>query len=125
MIKRNWHPPKANPARRRGIGIELALLALVVIFGMSALLVSTAMLEKNQLQQEKSAMAQRMELDRLAEEFCACTDKVNWQPTESVYTASVSSDGCTLLLMLGDTPLLTVVLSYHNGTYTVTQWIHH
>lgn len=116
---------KLDPARRRGIGIELALLALVVIFGMSALLVSTAMLERNHLQQEKTALSQRMELDRLAEEFCASADKANWQPADSAYTALVSSDGCTLRLKLEEETLLTVVLTCENGIYTVAQWRHH
>lgn len=110
---------------RRGLGIELALLVLMVVFGLSALLVSTALLEKDNLDRDKAALAQRMELDKLAEDFCASADKVNWQPSDSIYSASVTNDGCTMELMLEDECLLTVVLEKSADVYKVVQWTHH
>lgn len=111
-------------AGRRGIGIEMAVLVLLVVFGLSGLLVSTAMLEKNNLDKEKAAVAQRMELDRLAEAFCA--DPKNWDiPEGTPYSANISNDRCTLELMLEEECLLTVVLENDSGVYKVVEWTHH
>lgn len=72
---------------RKGMGMELALLVLLVVFGCSTLLVSSAMIGKSNLDRQEERLTQRTELDRIAEEFLAA--KVQFSKNElGVYVSS-------------------------------------
>ena len=58
-------------ARRRGLGIEIALLVLLAVFAMSALLVSSAVLERNGLKDREAETLERLALDQIAENYLA------------------------------------------------------
>ena len=58
-------------ARRRGLGIEIALLVLLAVFAMSALLVSSAVLERNGLKDREAETLERLALDQIAEQYLA------------------------------------------------------
>ena len=96
-------------ASRKGMGIELALLVLFVVFACSTLLVSSAMLGKSNLNDRKDAMIQRMELDRFAEEVLA-TD--SFTDNNENYDHSWSDDKKTLTVTEqgSGTPVLTVTV---------------
>lgn len=53
---------------RKGMGMELALLVLFVVFACSLLMVSSALLGKGNLEDRKEQMIQRFTLDQLAEQ---------------------------------------------------------
>lgn len=59
---------KGKTTGRKGMGMELALLVLFVVFACSILLVSTAMLGKGNINDRKSQMLERFTLDALAEQ---------------------------------------------------------
>ena len=65
------HYLRDKNARRRGLGIEVALLVLLAVFAMSALLVSTAMLERNNLRDSETVTLERLALDQIGEDFLA------------------------------------------------------
>lgn len=56
---------------RKGMGMELALLVLLVVFACSIMLVSSAMLGKSNLNDRRDSMLQRLELNRIAEQLMA------------------------------------------------------
>lgn len=58
-------------ASRKGMGMELALLVLFVIFACSTLLLSSAMLGNENMAQRKDQMLRRIELDQFAEDALA------------------------------------------------------
>lgn len=58
-------------ARRRGLGIEIALLVLLAAVALSALLVSSAMLERNGLKDREAETLERLALDQIGEDFLA------------------------------------------------------
>ena len=67
-------------ARRRGLGIEIALLVLLAAVALSALLVSSAMLERNGLKDREAETLERLALDQIAEQYLA---DANHLPEES------------------------------------------
>ena len=62
---------KGKATGRKGMGMELALLVLFVVFACSILLVSSAMLGKSNLNDRKDQMIERFALDMLAEKAWA------------------------------------------------------
>ena len=64
----DWKYQKGKVSDRKGMGMELALLVLFVVFACSILLVSTAMLGRSNLNNRQEQMAQRFELDQFAEQ---------------------------------------------------------
>ena len=65
------HCLRNKNARRRGLGIEIALLVLLAAVALSALLVSSAMLERNGLKDREAETLERLELDQIAEQYLA------------------------------------------------------
>ena len=65
------HCLRNKNARRRGLGIEIALLVLLAAVALSALLVSTAMLERNGLKDREAETLERLALDQIAENYLA------------------------------------------------------
>ena len=59
---------KGKATSRKGMGMELALLVLFVVFACSLLMVSSALLGKGNLEDRKAQMIQRFTLDQLAEQ---------------------------------------------------------
>lgn len=76
-IINNFTHWKGKATGRKGMGMELALLVLFVVFACSVLLVSSAMLGKSNLNDRKDQMAERFALDQLAEQAMADTNFVN------------------------------------------------
>jgi hypothetical protein len=72
----NFIHKKGNSNGRKGMGMELALLVLFVVFACSILLVSAAMLGTSNLNDRKDRMAQRFTLDRLAEQAMSAKQSV-------------------------------------------------
>ena len=60
---------KGKAADRKGMGMELALLVLLVVFACSVLLVSSAIAGKNAILKQEAALVQQMTVDQLAEDF--------------------------------------------------------
>ena len=135
MKKRFYHSLKSTLVSRRGLGVELALLVLMVVFSLSGLLVSTALLEKNHLEQERTALQQRIELDALGEEFCKTP--TSWTLHHEHFTSQIQHDDennriAMHIYLKSDDPetpgpcVLTIVLKDNGGNcYTVEQWTHY
>ncbi len=56
-------------ARRKGLGIEIALLVLLAVFAMSTLLVSTAVLERDGMNSRSDETLERLALDQIGENY--------------------------------------------------------
>lgn len=69
---------KGKFTSRKGMGMELALLVLLVVFGCSTLLVSSAMIGKSNMTRQEENLAQRTELDQIAEQFCVADKTITW-----------------------------------------------
>ena len=59
---------KGKATCRKGMGMELALLVLFVVFACSILLVSSAILGKGNLTNRKDTLTERLALDMVAEQ---------------------------------------------------------
>lgn len=56
-------------ACRRGLGIEIALLVMLVTTAMCILLVSTALLEKENIDTRSAEVTERLALDQIGQDF--------------------------------------------------------
>ena len=65
---------KGKAMDRKGMGMELALLVLLVVFACSILLVSSALIGKENLQAKEDALYEHILLDELAEKVMAVED---------------------------------------------------
>ena len=67
----NFKYLKRKASDRKGLGMELALLVLLVVFACSTLLVTSALIGKGNIQQKELELTTRIALDRMAEEYIA------------------------------------------------------
>ena len=78
-------------ACRRGLGIEIALLVMLVTTAMCILLVSTALLEKENIDTRSAEVTERLALDQIGQDFLS--GKIS-APTEEYrgYKIAVCND---------------------------------
>ena len=96
-------------ASRKGMGMELALLVLFVVMACSILLVSSAMVGKDNLSARKEQMLQRLEMDRLAQK--ALTEGDAFSDDSANYDRKWSDDKNTLYITDRNSNIvLTVIL---------------
>lgn len=56
---------------RRGLAIELTLIAMIVVFSLGALITTTAILQSAKKKAIREDFTLRIELEQIGEEFCA------------------------------------------------------
>ena len=106
-------------ARRRGLGIEIALLVLLAAVALSALLVSSAMLERNSLKDREAETLERLVLDQIAEKYLADSDSL---PDASTgYEIKTTATGFAVQSIAGELKLDVVI----DAGGTVTGWTYH
>ena len=122
--------------------MELALLVLFVVFACSTLLVSTALIEKDNMKQQQTQLKQQLALEQLAEEILAGTTPdgtkypgyaaFKWNGSwtalmngghidTSTFTAVAADHVALLITDLSGAPQLTVELK----SGKIIQWNHH
>lgn len=127
---------------RRGLGIELALLVLLVVSACSTLLVSSALMEKDRLQYREEHLLRQLVLDEVAEGILAGNFEDDEKFAEYAVFQRVAGSWKNILdrddvflpadhwtddvmLVITDfsgSPLLTVGLDDNN---VITQWKYH
>jgi hypothetical protein len=131
---------KGKAADRKGMGMELALLVLFVVFACSTLLVSVALLGKDNIVRQETQLRQQLAVDRLAEDILAgktpdgnvFADYAAFKWNGSAWIAKLNGDGIDTfpevtgnnVLLITDragAPLLTVALE--GGK--IIRWSHH
>ena len=117
-------------ARRRGLGIEIALLVLLAVFAMSALLVSTAVLERDGMNSRSEETLERLVLDQIGENFCAAVKAGNsWSFADGVYESKnvvINGEEASMQLTTADSvDKLEISLKKISEKWTVTQWVYH
>ena len=99
-------------ASRKGMGMELALLVLFVVMACSILLVSSAMVGKDNLNTRKEQMLQRIELEQIVQQAQAERSKTE------IDNYSLHWNGDTLTISdKEENVLLTVTITGDKITY--------
>lgn len=126
---------KGKATDRKGVGMELALLVLLVVFACSTLLVSSTLMGKNNLKTQEQRLYQRIALDELAERIMENDTTVKTDEKFSDYAAfqngsdvlnrgieppadEILADANLVITDLSGTPLLTV--AWEDGK--ITRW---
>ena len=114
------HCLRNKNARRRGLGIEIALLVLLAAVALSALLVSSAMLERNSLKDRKAETLERLALDQIGEKYLAGKIVLNVGETTEYngYKVTVKETGWMQVSAIDDE--LKLVVKTDGGK--VTEW---
>lgn len=119
---------KGKAHDRKGLGMELALLVLLVTFACSTLLVSSALLGKDTLNAKEEAVLERIALDEFAERVLAADPEVAVTAPDGSrldgFAYDWSDDGTTLTVMR-ESALAEPILTVRRDGQTITEWIYH
>lgn len=66
---------KDKNSRRRGVAIELAIFVIMLCFGLSVILVTTSMIQKNNYNRMVYETTERLDINRIGAEFCSAVKK--------------------------------------------------
>lgn len=110
---------KGKASDRKGMGMELALMVLLVVFLCSALLVTSALIGKSNLQAKEQQLRNRMILDQIAEYHLGINGA---EISSDSYLVDESVDGVLVITDLSGNPLLTVEM---DGDQKITKWEYH
>ena len=110
---------------KKGIAIELAIYVMVIVVGLSSLLVSVTIFNKNSSVDMKNTVSERLLLDQIGESFVvAVKEEKNldeWKQNVDGYTADISGTQLVLKDSLGIVKLSIKLENYLNG-YKITEW---
>ena len=112
-------------ACRRGLGIEIALLVMLVTTAMCILLVSTALLEKENIDTRSTEVTERLALDQIGQDFLAKKAPLNANGTHEYngYTAEVEDGHLKVFLGPETNQMLKLDVTISGGK--VTGWSYH
>jgi uncharacterized repeat protein (TIGR02543 family) len=136
---------KDKKSRRRGVAIELAIFVIMLCFGLSIIIVTTSMIQKNNHNRMVAETTEKLELNRIGAEFCSAIkeDKMpffEWKLSQE--TEYLNSDKYVqpVIKDTGDASvkelkiqkkdnagnesdvILWVVMEYVDGAYKITKW---
>ena len=113
---------KGKASDRKGMGMELALLVLLVVFACSTLLVSSAMLGKDALNTKEQDVLQKMALDEFAERMLAgeSAEEIRQLPKFANYEVVTDAEGRVTVRTDGS------ALTYRLAEdHTIIEWVYH
>ena len=123
---------KTKNCRRRGIAIELAIYVIMLCFGLSIVILTTTMIQKNNYNIIIREYTEKFELERIGSEFCIAVenkeiDYFKWKTgVETSYVIEVVENEVvsTLTIKNSDSSslLLTVELTKVEEQYKITKW---
>lgn len=111
---------------RKGIALEMAIMLLVITFALSALVLTTSLLQHNKKVRAENQLPRTVALEQIGEAFCAGTaagtDPSQWIGQYPDYTITVDGLKLTVSAKDSDALLLSVELRQEGDRYTVIQW---
>lgn len=114
---------KGKAFDRKGLGMELALLVLLVVFACSTLLVSSAVYGKDALNKKEQAVFEKLALDEYAERVLAGADTSDARFEDYAY--AWYADGQTLLILQKDDPDAPPLLQIRVVDKKIIEWTYH
>ncbi len=129
-----------SPKARRGIAIEMAIMVMLITFGLSALLVSISIIQKSNKDTTVKELTLHTKLDEIGDCFCAEVKKgtnlaeisssLNTQYSDYAISAEKTENNTYTLKVCENTVtegadsevLLTVVIERSEGKLTITKW---
>ncbi|MBR2902955.1 MAG: hypothetical protein IKC38_07110 [Clostridia bacterium] len=113
---------------RKGIAIELAIFALVTIFAVCLMIVSTSVIQYGKRISMERQMDREAQLEQIGENFCqtAVVGDISWESTFPDYSISFEGQGIrTMTVTSKDNPedvLLSIAVQVSNNACTVIKW---
>lgn len=122
---------KTKNSRRRGIAMELAIFVIMLCFGLSIIILTTSMIQKNNYNRVVNEHTLKLELERIGSEFCVAVrnkelEYFEWKVGEETsYTIVVENidSKTTLTIKDKDSSLFIVELTKNDDeSYKITKW---
>ena len=111
---------------KKGIAIELAIYVMVIVVGLSSLLVSVTIFNKNNSVDMKKTVSERILLDQIGESFVvAVKEEKNldeWKQNVDGYSADIISGTQMVLKDSLGIVKLSIKLENYLGGYKITEW---
>lgn len=113
-------------ANRKGAGIEMAIMLLVVTFALSTLVLSTSLLQRTRENKAVYNMEQGICLEQIGQRFCDAVAQGDtthtWVEIYPDYVIAVSDLTMTVSDEENGEILLTVALTAGEDGYTIATW---
>ena len=137
MSKSMFKYLRSKKARRRGIAIELAIFVIMLCFGLSVVIVTTSMIQKNNFNRMVAETTEKLDLNRIGAEFCSAVKKndlayFEWkleQETEYLnsekYLFNIDVDGSVKSLRIStikEEIVLYIEIEAKDSTYEIIKW---
>ncbi|MBE7081883.1 MAG: hypothetical protein E7372_04925 [Clostridiales bacterium] len=111
---------------KKGIAIELAIYVMVIVVGLSSLLVSVTIFNKNSSVDMKNTVSERLLLDQIGQSYVvAVKEEKNldeWKQNVDGYTADIISETQMVLKDSLGIVRLSVKLENYLGGYKIAEW---
>ena len=115
---------------RRGIGIELAIIMLIIFTAFAMLIANVALLQNSAGRRAEEREAQTIALDMIGEEFVSGVKSGADKSlvlealvgVDSTYTYEISEDMTTLVVKDGEVAVFTIALEKNDEQITITEW---
>lgn len=128
-----------SPKARRGIAIEMAIMVIIITFGLSALIVSISIIQKSNKDTTVKELTLHTKLDEIGDCFCANVKEgtdlaeilsfLNSQYSDYAISAETANNTYTLKVCENTVTegadsevLLTVFIERSEGKLTITKW---
>lgn len=114
--------------RRKGAAVEMAVMLLVITFSLSALLLSTSLLQYTRQLQAKEEMDRDIALEQIGENYCTAVAggvEHTWITRYPDYQIQAEPLTLTVTDPESGSVLLTVELTEQDGKYMVAKWNKH
>ena len=121
---------QTKDSRRRGIALEMAIFVLLLCFGLSILILTTSMIQKNNYNRIVSEQTEKLELERIGAEFCKAvvSDNISyfeWKTeTETDYEpiCSIRENVYQLMIQGENIQIIIEVTLDTENNYKITKW---
>ena len=116
---------KGKAFDRKGLGMELALLVLLVTFACSTLLVSSALMGRDTLNAREADLKQQLLLDELAERVLDGQTSLAEDARFAAYAYAEAQEGDVRVLTITDKAGQTLLTVKVDGENKITEWMYH
>ncbi len=113
-------------SNKKGMAIELAMLVMLIVVGLSALLVSVSILNKKASNDLSLEIKERLVLDQIGQSFVVAVKDKTLSEWEMVipdgYSANVSNETELSLVDSQGNVKLSIKLQAYSDGYKITEW---
>ena len=106
--------------------MEMAMLVMAVTFALGTLMVTVALMQNNSVSAIKKDFNEKLELERIGENFCkqVATRNINAAGLSDIYDVSIDEEELILVAKKKDSGdvAMTIDIDVKDNTYEIVKW---